>query len=164
MGYSKLSLVRFKRKLAADDSLTIEDKGAFFDAMCKIICYAQSHKLKLMWSARAKAIFWYEHNTITISSAGSPIRMVHDLLHELGHHKLVRVRRFKNNAGDESKTVPHILNALNEEFEAWHQGRIISRSFGICINEEMYSRSEHRSLMNYVKWAARRGSKEKRWV
>jgi len=157
-------LVKYAQKLRADETLTSETRGAFFDSMCRLMCYAQSHGISLQWSARGKAIYWPEQKVITISSSGSPVRMIHDLLHEFGHHKLERVRRFSLNQGTWSKTVPEILNTLNEEFEAWHQGRIISRSFGICIDNDMFNRSEKRSLMSYVKWAARRGKKEKRWV
>ena len=164
MGYRSLSLSAYERKLRADKKLSNEERGNYFDAMAKLMCLAQDHKVRLLWSARAKAIYWTDHDAITLPRISLTKTIVHDLLHELGHVELRNKHRFRMNDGTDSKTVQQQLNMLNEEFEAWYTGKKIAKRLKCVIDLPMLERSEKWALMRYVTWAARRGSKQKRWV
>lgn len=164
MKYRTLSLESYEQKLRNDPTLTNAERGEYFKAMAELLVSCQGMRLSVQWAQRAQPMFWQDLKVITLNRKSASKTIVHDFLHEYGHAKLTKVSRFDDNWGVDSKGVHLQLNALNEEFEAWHEGREFGKKHALQLDWRMYDRSADHNLMMYVTWAARRGSKQKRWV
>jgi hypothetical protein len=104
-------------------------------------------------------IFIPEDMTIFIDSRVKGRDRVNYLLHEMGHASIHidGLTRDRFNVFDEdAKTASERLTLVEEEFEAWHRGRMIARRAGIKLDES-YEQAREKSMMSYLRWCVSDG-------
>lgn len=128
------------------------------------IDWCTARGLTVIFNGRRGGTYYSTTKRITISNLASPRQQLHNLLHECGHHligqKHKRTERFGMGYGAGSEkwhtgTQHHVIDILDEEFEAWARGWKLGKKLGSLSDSDRPAFDKRRvwCLTSYVRWA-----------
>lgn len=127
-------------------------------ALKRLVRLAETWGIEVVFAEldRVAGEFVPDDMEISIEQDQSSRSKLNYLLHELGHAQihLEGLTRDRYIGWDDSTTPRERLSLIEEEFEAWHRGRLIARRMGIVLDES-YEEAREVALMSYVRWCAR---------
>lgn len=109
-----------------------------------------------------------EDRLIVINESQSDENQLYTLLHECGHAMNrengsleYRYGKYKllaksDETGKPIKSYAYRVQVLDEEMQAWKNGKEIATTLGIKIDEVSYENCAAKCIMSYVDWAAER--------
>lgn len=128
------------------------------DHLTMLVYWCESRGIEIDFRRMTGGEWDPETNTILCSSAASPEKQVHTILHEIGHWMYETGHAARSQATSEARkgSVRYAVDHLGEEYEAWALGARLARSIGISLGES-WERYRTECLATYIDWASSRG-------
>jgi len=109
-----------------------------------------------------------EDRLIIINETQTDENQLYTLLHEVGHsmnretgNLAYRYGKYKllaksDETGKPIKSYAYRVQLLDEEMQAWKNGKEIAEGLGIKLDERAYENCAAKCIMSYIDWAAER--------
>jgi len=127
----------------------------------KLIKYSKKngYEVKVEKAKGGISTICFETKVITIHSRYPKERQLYTLLHELGHFLIHRDQKeYTRGIGYvptyyDNKSIINKLSEVEEEFEAWRQGRELAKKLKIKIDRDNFEKFKASLLTTYFMWA-----------
>jgi len=104
-----------------------------------LVEYSRNQGVEVIFERGCNDCYDTENQTISINSRRTPRNQVYILLHELGHHKILKDSDLNKKfalliEANVARNLSNRILSLEEEIIAWHIGESIGQALGITLD------------------------------
>ena len=146
---------------SSSGALLLRDMQAI-EGLDTVVNWCYDKGLIVVFSKEPNGVYY--DNCITLCGRLAPELQLHLLLHECGHY-IVSTRdkgnRFEECDSTDTQSTRHRIDFVDEEYEAWYQGRCLSEKLGVVIDIVSWHAHKDSFLKTYMRWVLKLGEFKK---
>lgn len=165
MAQFELELWKFRAEVRRDKQQnTVEAKRQYdidmlaITGLKKAINWCKQQGIKVSFTRSASGHYFPTKLLIEVNCNLRPEKQLRALLHEMGHHVVATTARYrssrfnKKNGEPIKKSLIQKADIVEEEYDAWNNGRALGHELKIVIDDERWMLDRAQSVNTYFRW------------
>lgn len=165
MAQFELELWKFRAEVRRDKQRNATEAKRQYDAdlvaitgLQTAIGWCKQQGIEVSFTQSASGHYFPTKLLIKINCNLRPQKQLQTLLHEMGHHVVALTARYSSNEFNKKsgepikKSLIQKADIVEEEYDAWNNGRDLGRKLKIVIDDEKWKLDRAQSMNTYFQW------------